>query len=217
MLGSPVVIFGGTFDPIHHGHLRTALEIKEQLQVDRVCLIPTGNPVHKRSTQASATQRLKMIEAALEVEPSLEVSDIEQRADMDGYTISTVAHIRENIGASHPLVTVMGMDSFLSLPSWNRWLDLLDYTHLLVVARPGYRCDLTGELKAYYDAHASESVDDLSRYSSGKILIQELTPVDISATSVRNIIKSGKSPRFLLPDSVWDFIKSERLYGVIER
>lgn len=217
MRNDPLVIFGGTFDPIHFGHLRTALEIKEYLDVDCVRLIPTGEPVHRGATQASAKQRFTMAEKSVCDEPALQIDDIEQRGEIDGYTVNTVSHLRQGIGREQSLIMVLGMDSFLSLPSWHRWQELLDYTHLLIVSRPGYRFELTSELKIFYEANLCKNVNDLKMSPSGKILIQEFTAVDISATAIRNIIRSGKSPRFLLPDAAWDFIKREHLYGVNKR
>ena len=213
----PLVLFGGTFDPIHNGHLRTALELREVLNVPQINLVPTGEPVHKVSTGASAAQRFKMVRLAVETEPSLFADDCELISDESCYTINTLMKKRAEVGENRSIILVMGMDSLLGIKSWSKWQQLTDYCHLLVVARPGYEPEFDSELQCFLDQHKVESLESLMRRPSGYLVMHQLTPMNVSATQVRKLIKQGSNPRFLIPDSVWDFIKDERLYDANER
>jgi nicotinate-nucleotide adenylyltransferase len=213
----PLVLFGGTFDPIHYGHLRTALELQEVLNVPRINLVPTGEPVHKLSTGASAFQRFEMVRLAIESEPALVADNCELISDEPCYTINTLIKKRAEVGADLPIVLVMGMDSLLGIKSWSQWQQLTDYGHLLIVARPGYEPEFDSELQCFIDQHKVEGLEALGLRPSGHLAMHQLTPMNVSATQVRKIIKRGSNPRFLIPDCVWDFIKNERLYDANER
>lgn len=213
----PLVLFGGTFDPIHFGHLRTALELQEVLNVPQINLVPTGEPVHKSSTGASAAQRFEMVRLAVESDAALLADDCELVSDEPCYTINTLMKKRAEVGEDLPIVLVMGMDSLLGIKSWSQWQQLTDYSHLLIVARPGYEPEFDSELHCFIDQHKVEDLNLLNSLPSGHLVMHQLTPMNVSATQVRKIIKQGSNPRFLIPDSVWNFIKHERLYGANER
>ena len=214
---SPLVLFGGTFDPIHFGHLRTALELLEVLNVPQINLVPTGEPVHKLSTGASAVERFEMVRLAVESEPALVADDCELFFDERCYTINTLTKKRAEVGEDLPIILVMGMDSLLGIKSWSQWQQLTDHCHLLIVARPGYEPEFDSELQSFIDQHKVEDLTELSLRPSGYLAMHQLTPMNVSATQVRKMIKQGSNPRFLIPDVVWDFIKTERLYGANER
>ena len=216
MTKAPVVIFGGTFDPIHIGHLRTAIELGDWLQVPEVRLVPSGDPVHRAGTQASAQQRLEMVSLATEYDDCLVADDIEVNSESASYTVVTLEKIRQKVGPSRPVVLVMGMDAFMHLTSWHRWQELFGLAHLLVVARPGYSPEMNSELKEEVGPRVTEFKDELKLTPSGSVVFHQLTPLGVSATQIRSLIVKGQNPRFLLPDTVWEFIKLEKLYGFKE-
>jgi len=207
------VIFGGTFDPIHHGHLRAAIEIGEALGVSQVDLIPSRDPVHRAAPGALAAARLAMVQRAVAAEPSLVANPIEIEAQRDSYTLYTLQELRAEIGPNHPLVLVMGMDAFLGLESWRGWQSLLDYCHILVLLRPGYHPQLSPALEEIHSAAATHRLGDLLASAAGHIYLFEQTPMEVSATQVRELIKSGNNPRYLIPDAVWSYIQENELYG----
>lgn len=207
------VIFGGTYDPVHHGHLRAALEIGEALGVEKVDLIPARDPVHRGVPGAAAAARLAMLQRAVEAEPSLSVNAIELDAARESYTLLTLQELRAQMGADSPLVLVMGMDAFLGLESWMGWQELLDFAHILVLMRPGYHPSLSPALQQLQDERGTKTLGDLLQSSAGRLCLFEQTPLEISATQVRNIIASGANPRYLIPDAVWSYIQENELYG----
>lgn len=203
---------GGTFDPIHHGHLRTALEIRELLGADYLRLIPCHMPVHRDEPGCSALQRLKMVELAVENEPGLIVDDQEILKEEPSYTVATLKALRLETDPDTPIIMVLGVDSFLSLPEWHQWEKLLDYAHLLVVERPGWALTLGPVLTPWVKKN-KVSLEDLMDTGNGKVSFHQLTPLKISATQIRDLIKSKQSPRYLLPEQVWSYIQQEKLYG----
>jgi nicotinate-nucleotide adenylyltransferase len=210
---APWVFMGGTFDPVHNGHLRTALELRQWLEVPQVCLIPSKTPVHRGTPGCTSAQRLEMLQLAVADEPALTVDDREIRSEQPSYSLLTLESLRAELGPDKPICMVMGMDAYQTLPSWHRWERFLDLGHIIVVARPGYRFDPDAGLRRFTDRHAAESVRSLYRQPAGRVMIHELTPLSISATRIRQLIAAGESPRYLLPDAVWDYIRSNRLYG----
>lgn len=216
MTKTPVVIFGGTFDPIHIGHLRTAIELGDWLQVPEVRLIPSGDPVHRAGTQASAQQRLAMVALATEYDECLVADDIEVNSESASYTVLTLEKIRQEVGPLCSVILVMGMDAFMHLPSWHRWHELFGLAHLLVVARPGYSPEMDSVLKTEVEPRVTEFKDELKLTPSGQVVFHQLTPLGVSATQIRSLIAEGQNPRFLVPDAVWEFIKLEKLYGFKE-
>lgn len=207
------VIFGGTYDPVHHGHLRAAVEIGEALGVNQVDLIPARDPVHRGVPGATATERLAMLEHAVSAEPTLRVNAIELEAPRESYTLFTLQELRTEIGAETPLILVMGMDAFLGLESWRGWQSLLDCAHILVLMRPGYHPSLSPALQQLQSEHGTETLSQLLQSAAGRLCLFEQTPLEISATQVRKIIASGANPRYLIPDAVWRYIQENELYG----
>lgn len=206
------VFMGGTFDPVHFGHLRTALEIQQWLNVSSVSLMPSNVPVHRQVPGSTAIARLAMVEEAIAEEGALRCDPREILSDRPSYTIYTLEALRQELGLETPVCMVMGMDSFLSLDQWLRFDEYLSLCHIIVVARPGYLFDPNGALKQLLEEHQVETKDDILKTPSGSILIHELTPLSISATHIRELMANGESPRYLLPDSVWHYIQKHKLY-----
>lgn len=210
----PLVFMGGTFDPVHNGHLRTALELQQWLGVDQVCLIPSGAPVHRDQPGCTPHQRLAMVQLAVADEPALCADAREIESDQPSYSLLTLQALRREQGPQRPIIMTMGMDAYQTLPSWHRWQSLLDYAHILVLARPGYDgAEADAGLLAYTRAHQAGAVSELLNAPAGRVFIQELTPLGISATQIRRLIAQGQSPRYLLPEPVWHYIRQHKLYG----
>lgn len=214
MLSEPYVFMGGTFDPIHHGHLRTALEIQQWMGVAQVKLVPTGKPVHKDEPGRSAAQRLAMVELAVAGESALVADDREVCALQASYTLYTLQSLRAELGEKVPICMIIGMDSYQGLPGWREWERFTDFAHLIVVKRPGYDLPETDLLTAFTRKHETTSLEHLLSTAAGNVLFHELTPLGISATQIRETIARGESPRYLLPDTVWNYIQTNRLYGL---
>ena len=205
-------IFGGTFDPIHFGHLRTALEVYQEMGLDEVRLIPCRQPPHRGSPQASAGQRLAMLEAAIQRQPGLVVDQRELHREGPSSTVMTLSSLREEL-ADTPLCLIIGKDAFAALHTWWHWREILELAHIVVVERPGHETELGGEEARLLEQRGTDTPQALRRKPAGYIAVQPVTPLEISATSIRTMLGQGKSPRYLLPDVVLDIIDTEGLYG----
>ena len=209
---SPIGIFGGTFDPIHYGHLRTAFEMLQALRFEEVRFVPSGDPPHRGETVAKATLRLDMVRVAVEGQSGFVVDDCELRRDGPSYTIDTLTAMREEHGDAS-LGLILGMDAFLGLTSWRRWDEILDIAHIVVAHRPGWRAPDIGKLGEMITAHGTHRVDDLHETGSGCIYIHAVTQLEIASTEIRDLIAAGRDPRFLMPDAVRDVIVDSGCYA----
>lgn len=207
------VIYGGTFDPIHHGHLRLAIELCDRLEVERVSLVPCYIPPHRSDTGASASQRLKLMELAMQGEPRLYIDDRELRRAGASYTAHTLRQLREELGPDQPLVMVVGTDAFAGFDRWREWERIPELAHIVVVRRPGPALDPENTPARLLARRRVEDVGSLRSTPAGCILELDPPLLDISATGIRERIAAGRSPRYLTPDSVWEEIRHQRLYG----
>jgi nicotinate-nucleotide adenylyltransferase len=205
-------IFGGTFDPIHYGHLRTAFEMLQALRFSEVRFVPCGDPPHRGSTYADPQLRLKMVQVATEKRSAFIVDDRELHRTGPSYSVDTLSALREEF-PQRSLALIIGMDAFLGLPRWHQWQDLLGLAHIVVAHRPGWRApDIgpLGELLANYGTHR---IDDLHTNKAGKIYVHDVTQLEISSTEIRELIASGRDPIFLMPDGVRDVILASECYS----
>ena len=216
----PVGLLGGTFDPIHFGHLRLAEEAREALGLAALHLVPAGAPPHRDTPRSPATHRLAMAQLALAGNPALQVNDYEVRADGPSYSVLTLGHLRTMLGADQPLVLIVGADAFERLPTWHRWEELFSLAHIAVANRPGYAPHghrwpdvLSPALAAACEGRRLDDASQLSERPAGGILPVEMTPLAISATLIRDLLGRGHSARYLLPDPVLDYIAAHHLYG----
>lgn len=207
------VIYGGTFDPVHHGHLRLAVELREHLEVSEVALVPCHIPPHRESPGASSDRRLELLRLAIAEEPGLVVDDRELNREEASYTADTLRQIREEIGPDEPLVMVVGTDSFASFDRWREWERIPELAHIIVVVRPGSPIRPESAPADLMKARAASSVDELHASACGRVLALEPPLMDISATGIRQRIADGRSPRYLMPDSVWRKICQLGLYS----
>lgn len=204
---------GGTFDPIHNGHLRTALEIREWLDVEKVWLMPSKRPVHRDLPGSTSSDRLAMVQCAVANEPGLACDPREVISDQPSYTIFTLEALRQELGTQMPVCMIMGMDAFLSLDQWLRYEEYLAFCHILVVARPGYDFEPNTTLTGLLKKHQVTSPEAIWQRPNGSIIVHQLTPLSISATQIRAIRAQGLSPRYLVPDSVCQYIQEHKLYS----
>ncbi|MBI2992995.1 MAG: nicotinate-nucleotide adenylyltransferase [Gammaproteobacteria bacterium] len=211
-MSSPIGILGGTFDPVHHGHLRLAIECLDTLDLAEVRLIPVDTPPHREAPAASPTQRLKMVQLAVEGTNGLVADDREVRRKGVSYTVDTARSLRGEFGP-RPLALVMGMDAFQLLHTWRQWTALLDYVHIIVVNRPGSPVEFENrEVADLFAARSVPSFAGIAAQPSGAILKVDIPLLDISAARIRGLIGTGRDPRFLLPPPVLDYIRREGLY-----
>lgn len=214
---APLGIFGGTFDPVHLGHLRLAEEAADCLGLQAVRWIPAGRPAHRRPPQADPAQRLAMVQLAVAGNARFEVDPAESEALTPSYTVPTLERLRLTTPcASRPLVLLLGADAFTGLSTWHRWEHLFDLAHIAVAHRPGFPIDvqaLAAPLAAHFRRRYSETPASLGASPAGSILSFAMTPLAISATQIRELIAGGRSPRYLLPDSLIAYIQKNLLYS----
>ncbi|HEY3520242.1 MAG TPA: nicotinate-nucleotide adenylyltransferase [Rhodanobacteraceae bacterium] len=198
----PLAIFGGTFDPVHLGHLRAAWEAAEALDAE-VRLIPANVPPHRPRPIASAQQRAAILRAALAGQERLKLDTRELDRDGPSYTFDTLASLRDEIGAQRPLVLLLGADAFALLPSWHRWRELFDLAHVGVLTRPGHVPPLPDELSEAITSREVQNAQVLCANPAGRVLRIAITPLEISATKIRALLRHGREPRWLVPDAVF--------------
>ncbi len=208
----PIGVFGGTFDPIHYGHLRTAFEMLQALRFVEVRFIPCGDPPHRGHTYAPAEERLRMVRLAIAGQAGFVADDRELRRDGPSYTIDTLAALRAEF-PGRPLGLILGMDAFLGLPGWHRWDELLSVAHIVVAHRPGWKAPDIGPLGELLSELGTHRVDDLHEATQGRIHIHAVTQLEISSTEIRELVAAGRDPRFLMPDDVRDLIVDGRIYS----
>ncbi len=197
-------ILGGTFDPIHFGHLRPALEVQQALGLEEVRLIPLRDPPHRNRPQTTDAQRLSMLQAAIKGLPDFRIDQQELERKGKSYTVETLRALRQEVGGK-PICLLMGSDAFGQFHRWHKPGEILQLAHLIVMQRPGDSMpSATGNIV--------ESAEPLTTTSGGCILFQPVTQLDISSTSIRALIRNGLSPRYLLPDEVLAFIQTQKLY-----
>ena len=217
----PIGILGGSFDPVHNGHLHLATTFLKELDLAELHFIPLNNPAHRPAPLATSEQRLEMLKLAVENHALLKVDDCELRGDEISYTINTLKLLRKNIGDT-PLCMLIGMDNFKTLNSWHQWQSLLDYAHIVIANRPGSNGQkdhdkMNNEMQEFIDGHMTKSVTDLHQQPAGCIIKLDIPMLDISSTQIRNIFQSGSMSKLksepLLPDKVLDFIQIHHLYN----
>jgi len=215
---SPIGILGGTFDPLHFGHLRLAQELAEGLVLGEVRFIPAGLPAHRAPPFASPQQRLEMVHLGMDGNPLFSLDEREIFKPAPSYTVETLLDLRRERGAMQPLCLFMGADAFLGLATWHRWRELFDLAHLVVAQRPGVAgitraaATLPAELLDELNRRLVNEPEAMRDAPSGAILVHPVTALDISATQIRRELAAGRSPRYLLPDAVLDYIRTNGLY-----
>jgi nicotinate-nucleotide adenylyltransferase len=215
---APIGVLGGTFDPVHFGHLRLAHELAHALRLEEVRFVPSGTPPHRRAPGAPAEHRLEMVRRAIAGNPRFRVDDRELRRSGPAYTYDTLAELRAEHGASRPLALLVGADAFLEFATWYRWREIFALAHVAVAHRPGFPVERWSErmpqpLAREYSARTMQQPLAVHLAPAGGIVVVPITALDISATAIREALRTGASPRYLLPDSVLDYIEATGLYS----
>lgn len=210
-------LLGGTFDPIHYGHLRLAEEMADALGLDTVRFIPAGLPPHRDRPASSPDARLDMVKRAIAGNPRFQVEEYEVFKATPSYMVETLGALREEVGYSTPLVLFLGLDAFAGLDTWHAWPRLFELAHLAVGHRPGHtpagwELRLPEALRTELLARQTDDPNILRHAPAGGILVQRITQLDISASRLREMIRLGESLRYLLPDTVIDYIHDHHLY-----
>ena len=207
-------MMGGTFNPIHYGHLRIAQELADALHLDEVRFIPSANPPHKNIPQVSAEHRAAMVQLAIECNPTFKLDDRELKRTGPSYTFDTLQSLRNELGNDVSICLLMGSDAFVRLNTWHRWDELLTHCHIVLVTRPSKTAQetLANNLQNLLHKHYTEHIDDLTQSSSGYITMQAVTQLDISATAIRELLEAKKSVQYIMPDSVIEYINLHHLY-----
>lgn len=207
-------ILGGTFDPIHFGHIKPALELLQRLPLDEIRFIPCRIPPHRLTPSVSPQHRWAMLNIVLRNQRGLTADDREFKREGPSYTVDTLLDLRSELGQTEPLCLILGNDAFRGLNNWYRWERILELAHLIVVTRPGSKLPDDGPVADLLRYSRLERPQGLVHAPQGGILPCAVTPVTISSTAIRACIEAGKSPRYMLPGAVWAYIKRHRLYGV---
>ena len=205
-------VFGGAFDPVHFGHLRTALELLEFAGLAEMRFVPTGDPPHRAPPQADGAARLALVRAAIEGEPRFSVDDRELRRQGPSWTVDTLTELRAEFPA-RPLCLVVGMDAFLGLERWHRWERILELAHLLVAHRPGWAAPLEGALGALLRERRVADGAGLAARPAGGIAVCAVTQLEISSSAIRELVRAGREPRYLVPDPVCRLLAASGCYS----
>jgi nicotinate-nucleotide adenylyltransferase len=212
----PIGLFGGTFDPVHFGHLRLATELAEAFHLEKVIFLPAGLPYHRgRAAHASSEQRLTMLKLATARDIRFDVDDRELQRDGNTYTYDSLAEIRKERGPQTPLVFLTGSDAFSKIETWNRWTELFDLAHFAVAIRANDEAWFSkgpGAFPTEAWPRITLNIRELLGSPAGKIMTYSMTPIAISSTAIRTLAGEGASIRYLTPDSVVEYIRSHSLY-----
>lgn len=204
-------IFGGTFDPIHFGHLRAALEINEQLNLDEMRLIPCKHPPHRAMPHSSAEHRLHMVQQAVLNSP-LQVDNREMQREGPSYSVDTLMSLRREFPQAS-LCMAVGLDAFLGITSWYQWEKLLQLSNIIVMARAGWELPKTGITAELLETKLLLDSESLAQYSCGRITVQTISTLKISASQIRSLLSHNHLPWFLMPEKVIQYIQENELYG----
>ncbi|HVF34213.1 MAG TPA: nicotinate-nucleotide adenylyltransferase [Candidatus Saccharimonadia bacterium] len=207
-----IAIFGGTYDPVHHGHLRVAWDASFALGC-RVRLVPCHTPPHRAPPVADPQQRAEMLKLALVGQDRLELDTIEVVRGGVSYTVDTLRALRAEYGAIEPIVALVGADAFATLPTWRGWHELFELAHIGVISRPGHDRALDPEFREFVAAREADDAAPLRRVPHGKLLRIAVTPLGISSSALREGVAAGREPRWLVPDAVQRYIAAFELYG----
>lgn len=203
-------VFGGTFDPIHYAHLRSALEVQEIFGLTEVRFIPSATPPHRHQPAVNAESRRHMVELAIQHQPSFICDARELDRHGKSYMVDTLASLRQDF-TDQPLLLFIGTDAFNQLTTWHQWQRLFAFAHVIVMTRPSFNSQ---SLDDFFIARYTEDPTELANTLAGKLYFQAITQLDISATAIRQLIAQQRSPRFLLPNEVLDYITQKQLYQI---
>jgi len=205
-------IFGGSFDPIHFGHIKLVLALLEHYEFESIRLIPCQLSPHKEKNFASAKHRFAMLKLVVDSEDKLIADDRELKRPGSSYSVDTLQELREEFGANQTLVMILGTDAFANFCDWHKYAEILSLCHIMLLPRPSYELPKEGCEKELFDACHSKDIETIRQTSNGNIYLSEEEEYDVSSTKIRQIIASGQQPRYLLPGNIWNYIRRNELY-----
>lgn len=223
MISQPVIgLLGGTFNPIHFGHLRMAQELAETLNFNEVRFIPAANPPHKPAPKVTAEHRAAMVRLAIANNPAFTFDNRELHRTGASYTLDTLQSLRDELGNQVSLVLLMGSDAFTKFNTWHRWAEIIQLCHIALVQRPlpisshedSAKSSLPEILETFLHNHYTDNSDDLHAAPAGFVTMQRVTALDISSTEIRGMFQQPRSARYLMPDNVIDYIQAHQLYDI---
>jgi len=210
---APIAVLGGTFDPVHFGHLRPAIELLEGLGLAEMRLVPGRVPPHRQTPRRPPEVRRQLVATAVAGIPGLGVDDRELHRGGPSYTLDTLRSLRRELGAARPLCFALGSDAFRGLAGWHRWRELTEYAHLVVMTRAGDRGELPTVLREWLPEREAASPVALRERPAGRVLFYPVARLEISATRIRSLLAHGRSARGLMPEAVWERVAGDGLYG----
>lgn len=208
-----IALFGGTFDPIHYGHLKPVMALANEIPLSHIYLLPNNVPPHRPQPEATTEQRLMMLQLAIQDNPLFSIDERELHRKTLSYTIDTLVEVRQACGPERPFAFIIGQDSLLTLHTWERWEEFLSLCHLIVCRRPGYPSTFKDKtLKTWLIDHHIASPEKLRTAPHGYIYLANTPLLDISATYIRQRLRSGTNCDDLLPKEVQLYIREQGLY-----
>lgn len=211
VIQKPIGLLGGTFDPIHIGHLRMALEIQEIFQLEKIHVIPCYEPVHRPHPCASPEQRFEMVKCAVQDMPNFIADPREIKRAKSSYTIDTITEMRHEM-PNTPLCLLLGVDAFLDFPNWHRYEKILECAHLIIAHRPNYHLPTEGLIADLLKVRLDNNSINMREKLGGKIWLQPITALEISSSTIRSQLSNKKNPKYLVPDVIYQYIKQYEIY-----
>jgi nicotinate-nucleotide adenylyltransferase len=208
---SPIALLGGTFDPVHYGHLRCAEEVRKKLGLENLYLLPAGSPPHRDTPTATVKQRLDMLQLACLEFPHLLIDDRETRRSGPSYMVDTLLEIRADFPDS-PLILVVGQDAFNLLHTWFDWKRLFELAHIVVLTRPGTGVEYPSDLAIQVEPRSLGVLKELLKSRAGAVLRLEVEPIDVSATNIKRAMRTGHPVMSMTPAAVVEYIDKNGLY-----
>ena len=205
-------IFGGTFDPVHMGHLRVAQEFGEALGLDRVLMMVAVIPPHRQAPSTPAADRLKMLQLAVHGNTLLKPSDMELNRKGPSYTLDTIRQVGTKVGGSIPYLA-LGVDAYMEIGTWHKPGDVLAEAHIAVLTRPGFEVDLVSPISPDFSGGYREQGDLLVHRSGATIRTVQVTSLDVSSSMIRDLAEKGQSIRYLVPEAVFEYIQQKGIYA----
>ena len=207
----PVGILGGTFDPIHLGHIKIAEFILQKCALQKIIFIPCNIPAHRHKPVATPEQRLAMIKLAIEKHPNFILDDREIKRAGKSFMLNTLKSLKQDY-PENPLILIMGFDTFVQFNTWYQWEKLMDYTHLVVINRPGVKIELPIVIKNLLQNIEVFDPQVLTTKQNGLIYQSHIDPIPVSATQIRQQLHNNQTPIDTLPENVYNYIRNKRLY-----
>ena len=219
-------IFGGSFDPIHFGHIKSALELIKRFEFEQIRFVPCQLSPFKERVFANAQHRWQMLNLVCSSQPKLIADDRELKREGPSYTIDSLIELREEFGDNQSIVLILGVDAYLGFCKWHRYEEIISHCHVLLMQRPGYSLSEAGLKvkskseqnsnseceKEYFGSNKTEDSELLTAMPHGKIFLSELDKIDISSTLIRETIAQGRQPKYMLPGNVWNYVRRNKLY-----